>query len=568
VRNTLLPLLAATLVLSAPTSAPAEDMKPLLVVSYAGFDQLVKDLDFLADLGGEADLGLLIDVLVSSIEGASLEALDRTKPWGLVLGSDGQAFQILGFLPINDLPKFLAGLPNLGGGASDEGDGVHSIDLQGIRLFFKQKGDWTYVSIATEFFQQLPDDPTKLLADLDTKHKLAGVLHIANIPEAFRQVGVETIRSMLSDLPKTEGESDAQYELRKRLSAQQLDSMATWIDDAEVIRFGSSVDDDARKALVDVVMKPKGGSAMAGNLAKQAGLTSNFAGFMLPEASIAFSLNTILGERDKVQAKANYELLREEAHKQLNAIAEVPGGEIKSAIDKLVDEFFDLGFVTIDGCRLDGGVAFLGPGPFTLVAGFEATNAAQLSQFLDKVARLLETEIGFAGLQRDVDKHEGVKFHSISVPLPGGPEGDQLVELFGHDLEVTFGFGERSAYLAVGKDGLAALKRAIDASKSTVDKPAPAMQLTASLAAVEKVLGTSAPASPPVEAPAAGGGGNGNGAQQNGEAKVDSPAANDIVRVTAQPTAEAMSWHIELDEAPLGAILSQVMSLAPSLGGL
>jgi hypothetical protein len=201
------------------------------------------------------------------------------------------------------------------------------------------------------------------------------------------------------------------------------------------------------------------------------------------------------------------------------------------------------------------------------VAGFEATNAGDLSKFFDKVANLLETEIGFFGFQRDVDKHEGVRFHSVSVPSPGGAEGDQLADLFGDDLEVTFGFGEKTAYFAVGNDGLAALKRAIEASKSAADKPAPAIRLSASLAAIQKVFGTSALGGLPEATGAAGGGGNGNATPTNGSANADSPAAKDMIQVVAQPNVDAMSWHIELDEAPLAAILPLFMSVAPSLGG-
>jgi hypothetical protein len=96
--------------------------------------------------------------------------------------------------------------------------------------------------------------------------------------------------------------------------------------------------------------------------------------------------------------------------------------------------------------------------------GGRVADGAKVEMLLKKFVELAKDEPGFAGVKLDADEHEGVRFHTLSVDLPAGDDAEKV---FGDRLDVVVGIGTTSAYLAVGKDGLAQLKTAIDQSAAS-----------------------------------------------------------------------------------------------------
>ena len=165
----------------------AEEMKPLLVASFAGFGELVDDLNFVGEVSNIEDLGTSMEGMLEMLtQGQGLAGIDRDRPWGLVVSTNGGAFQILGFVPLSDLEGFLDVVGAILGKAEDHGDGIYSVDLPdaipgteqlplpiaGQSVYFKQQGEWTFVSIGPEFLVDLPEDPVALLGDLKDQYDL------------------------------------------------------------------------------------------------------------------------------------------------------------------------------------------------------------------------------------------------------------------------------------------------------------------------------------------------------------------------------------------------------------
>ena len=81
----------------------AEEMKPLVVASFAGFGELVDDLNFVGEVSDVDDLGTSLEGMLEMFtQGQGLAGIDRDRPWGLVVSTNGGEFQLLGFLPLND----------------------------------------------------------------------------------------------------------------------------------------------------------------------------------------------------------------------------------------------------------------------------------------------------------------------------------------------------------------------------------------------------------------------------------------------------------------------------------
>ena len=115
-KKTLLSTIAVALLLagSASRAAAQGDMKPILVVSLAGYQRIMDDLAFVGKLSDSPDLAKNLEGMITFFtQGQGLAGLDKTKPWGLAASTDGLSFQLLGFIPVTDLKKLLDALIGL-----------------------------------------------------------------------------------------------------------------------------------------------------------------------------------------------------------------------------------------------------------------------------------------------------------------------------------------------------------------------------------------------------------------------------------------------------------------------
>ena len=88
-----------------------------------------------------------------------LAGLDKSRPSGLVVETNGR--ELLGYavVPVADLPKLLAVLEPFVGKAEDLGDGVLKIQPKNKPdkpLYIRQKGDWTLASDKVEALALAP----------------------------------------------------------------------------------------------------------------------------------------------------------------------------------------------------------------------------------------------------------------------------------------------------------------------------------------------------------------------------------------------------------------------------
>lgn len=493
VKKLVLSALAAALLWVAPSGALAQDepeMKPLFVVSFAGWQELIDDIDLVGKETDDPELAEGLEGLLTLVtQGQGLQGLDKSRPWGLVVQTDELQFQILGFLPVTDLDKFLEALTALGE-PEDMGDGVYKLDIQPMPIFFKQEGDWTYVSLGNEFLEDLPEDPVALLDGLNKQYDIAVRAYIANIPEIFRQLAVEQLKIGMEEgfgnlpIPGLENmpiPELPQNELAMKMAQGQLDGIIEGLEDTDQLTFGMTIDREAKKTKFDITATAVADSKLALEYGRLRGQETHFGAFMVPDATLAGTLSATLSDKDIENGLASAKTLREEANNQLDNLDALSDEAIRERVKEFVGKVFDIVDDSIESGRADAGVTVLGDGPFTVVLGTHVAEGKQVQALIDEFIETVENEVGFYGFQRDVAKVDDVRFHQVVAPLPGGPEADQIAELFGDTLSLTFGVGETSFYMGLGEEGLDKLKEYVEASKELVEKEVPPMQMTVKL---------------------------------------------------------------------------------------
>lgn len=578
-RKSLLSALAVCLLVASAGRLFAQDdaqaeMKPLFVASLKSYQSLIDNLDYIGKVSDNPDLGKGIEGLIRLVtQDQGLVSLDKSKPWGLAVSTDGIQFQIIGFLPISDLEKFMDVLGGVAGEPEKTEDGVWKVEIQGQSLSFKQHGSWTFVSMGAEFLGSLPDDPAKLLDGLHEKYDGAVRIYIQNIPEIFRQLAVEQLKIGLEQgfgggglqipglenlpgggqlpgadaLPKLD---EDQQKLAAAIARGQLDALSAMLNEVDQITVGFKLDRDSGKAIGDLAMTATSGSKTAEEMAKMSDGKSRFAGFKKCEDSaLTANISLNLTESDITQVKDTIGTIQEELNSR---IADIGLGDdhIKDLLKQFVEKLMNIGRETADSGHVDLGAALTGKGPFTLLAGGYIKDDQAATKLLDELVETVETEAGFYGIEKNVVEHKGVKFSRVLLPIPPGEQGDAIANLFGSDVELVIGIGKQSGYIAIGRNGVDELKKAIDASEQAADERVLPVEIVAKLGPLSKLASQ----------------GQGQDADPNADLIAGAlEEGKDQLKITVNSVENGVNVHFEGEQGLLKVLGALITQLGPSL---
>jgi len=488
VKRILLGLLAAALVVLPQARTFAQDAegesKPVAVLAIASYDRLMTDLAFIGNLTGNPDLDKNIEGMIQLFtQGQGLVGLDRTRPLGVALNTDGLSFQPLIILPVTDLKQLLAALEGLVGAAQDAGDGIYELDVFNQKIYVKEKNTWAYMSTAPEPLAVLPANGGDLFTGLEKQYDIAGRLHIQNVPEVFRTMIIDQLRvGVESGLQRQEGESEESYESRRKLVDSQIDGLTTAINDLDTLTLGLSLNPEAKTAQLELAFKALPETETAKQLSRAKATNSNFAGFLQPDAAASLSLSSEIAESDAAQYVAGLEAIRDQILKHIETEARLPNDDAKKLAKDMVDQVFGTVKATFESGKIDAGATLnVSDKSMALVVGAYAVETKSLEEALLKLAKLAENEPNFPPITFNATEHAGVKFHTTSIPVPADHTIHKVV---GDKLDVAIGLGEKSVYLALGNDSLELCKKLIDASASQTGQQLPPFQLNVSLGQV------------------------------------------------------------------------------------
>ncbi len=527
-------MLASLVGLSSRLSA--QETKPLVVVSFSGYDELMKDLDYIGGLSNKPELAKTLEGLLGFFtQGQGLAGLDKTRPWAAMVATDGAAFPKGVYLPVSDLDKLLAALVAFVGVPQDAGDGVWQVEVQAnqMPLFIKAEDGWARIGQQPEDVKQLPKDPLPLLGGLEKQYDIGIRAVMSNIPEDLKQLGIGYLQKGVNDsLQPMENEEEEAFQQRKKLAQQQVDAMIASFNDLEHFTVGWTIDRPGKKTYFDFAMTAVEGSKTALQLAQVKDLRTQYSAFFQPNAMAALSTVSKFTPEDAEQARQQLETARGQITRELEKSTEFPNDEAKALVTSLMGDLFDLANGMLDSGKTDLAASVTGAGPFTLVAGAHVGNGAKLPQIVEKIANLAKNEGLLASFEKDIAQQDGVTFHKIALKAPE-PGAENAARLLGPgDVQLIFGAAADRLYFAAGADALKTLQATIQQSKNASDTSATPMQMTISLAAILKAAAL-------VDDANAGLALMGGMLEQSG---------NDKVRLTYQPAENGVTMRLEAQE--------------------
>jgi len=474
--------------------APAQELQTVATISISGYDELLADVDFIGKLGGNAELAEGLEAMVQmATQGKGLAGLDKTKPIGAVIQTDGMGFPAYAFIPVTDLGELISLVMGLQGAEAPEepADGIYELQLGGPALFATQKGGWAFVSNAKETLANVPDDPSLLLAGLSDKYDVAVRASVKNVPPAMKQIAKAQIGFLVQmGSQQNPGENDDQYAMRKSATNRIVKQVVTLIDELDELLLGVTIDRNTGTSSVEFEVTALDGTKTAGQFAQMAEATTDFAGFDLPGAAVTGNMSSTLSDEDLAQLKDTLAQARVTALKELGnqGLAE----DEAAMATGLMNDLLDVADATLAGRKLDAGmVVMLQPGSATVVAGGGVAKGDTLEGLLKRLVKMGTAEQpGLAQfLKLDAETHQGVRLHTFSMPTPE-PEA---IKAIGETVEVVVGINDTSIYVAAGSDAISTLKQVIDQSKTQPGKKVPPMRIAISATPIANFIASSAP---------------------------------------------------------------------------
>ena len=170
--------------------------KPVAVLSIASYDRLMTDIAFIGNLTGNPDLDKNLEGMIQLFtQGQGLAGLDRKRPLGVTLTTDGLQFQPLVVLPVTNLKQLLEALAGLVGEAARRRR--RRVRARRVQPEDLRQGEATTGPICRSRPKRWPNcrkTGGKLFAGLDKSYDIAGRLHVQNVPEVFRTMIIDQLR--------------------------------------------------------------------------------------------------------------------------------------------------------------------------------------------------------------------------------------------------------------------------------------------------------------------------------------------------------------------------------------
>lgn len=488
-RKTLLSMLALIAVTLSAGFSAAQESKPLAVLSLSGYDGLLRDLGEIGKIAERPGLSAMADAMVKMVtQGQGLVGVDQKQPWGAVVETDGAGFAIYAFLPSGEPKKFLDVIKPLVEDIQPQGGG-YVIKANGQTIFLRSKGNWSYLSINPAWLEKAAADPSKLLGLLPQKYVAALSLRIENVPKMYRDLllGQLQMGMQMSMQQPAPGEDAAALAARKAMAENALKQLTQALDDLAHLTLGINVDGAAKKLGIELTVAAKSGTAMAQNLAAGGQYQTQFSGLLPADAAFRLAAGGKMSAGDIETQAQTLETVRGQVASKIDEQTELNDTQ-RGKLKQIVSDVFDVLVQTTKGGRGDTAASLaLDSKAAALLVATHVVGGAKFDKIVKDFADLVIAKEPAAAelIKLNAETHQGVRFHTVSVPIPADAENrEKVVAVLGETVNIVLGTSDGAVYLAVGRDAAARLKAAIDKSKSGSSSALPPAQLSLALGRV------------------------------------------------------------------------------------
>lgn len=489
-------LLCTSLACPNRVTAGSDDgaMPTVAVVSLAGYNAVRDDISYLGMLSGNPALADILEGALASITRSDrgLPGLDKERPWGAIVQSDGLEVRGLGFVPVTDLDALLAALAPLTGELHDAGDGLWQLCGKKGSLFLREHEGWAFVSQLPERLDDLPDDPVALLEGLPEQYDAALRIHVQQIPEFARWMIIDHLRNQ-ADPALTQLAADRGLPA-KDVRRKHREQLAAALETTDTVTLGWRLDGEAKHGALELAQTLVEPQAVAASKQQERPNEQVSSRFALAGAAAASRMNGPLTEEQAAELSRQLTRQRDEMIEQVDSQLNDPFAS--ELVGETIAAAFDMVEKQVASGVYDMGIAVLPSDPPTWLIGGRVQDGQRLEQSIRALEQNLGGDPSFPDMQFDVAEHDGIRVHSIVSELPPLPSRleDEVREQVGDLLFITFALSDDVVLLAIGPEGADAVEQML--AKRPSQKAQPSIATTVHLLPVLDYLVEERPEDP------------------------------------------------------------------------
>lgn len=461
--------LAATLLglLAVSTPALLLGREPVFVVSVAGVERLLDDVDYLTDLADRPEIAGFVRGMQGTVN--NLKGIDKSRSISLVAflpegASEGTPPDVALLVPVTSIPDLQKTIGLTKRFTLKEGDvpGDYVFEGPKKKVFVRIAEGWAVVSEKTELLGETSIRSDRWQALLG-ENDLACHVAWASLPHRIIE---EAVDKMTHDRDKERirrsGEDDIGYEARQLGMDVVLKSGERILRDLETISLTGNVNEKGKRIEAALHFTPKAGTPLADRFVRMQAPTQ-FAAQTSGEDALLVTMSL---NNPEILCRGLSELIekgKQRADEKLTDEAQ------RGIVRRLLDVAGDV----LGGKNFDGFLRVV-PTPQDRMAVVVATRCArdsELAEILGQVLPEAAKSRDVKGLMVDAIVSDGVRIHEL-VPAETRKEDE---ELFGTEAAVFLGTGRGVIWGGLGGPGTA------DILKATVT-PVPAAVAAASQA--------------------------------------------------------------------------------------
>ncbi len=435
--------------------------EPVAVVNVGKLDNIQPDIIYLMRAVGSPQIGGFVNIMVDQYS----QGLDRERSAGVLVAMQGETPAFVAYLPLKDFDQFKEALLAFGE-PDDLGDDKYAMEVGANTVFAKKSGDWLYVAMDEAMLEELPADPTTLAPEMEEQYEISARFMMKNLPEELKSMIVEQLQGSLDQAMATQAEelSEEDQEKAEETAEQTIAQLERSMKEMDQLMVGWNIDSSSKKVYVDFGVQALEGTEMATEMEKQHEITTEFAGFAVEGAAATMRFGTTIAEKDRAQFVTSLEAAKSQALSQIEENDEIPEGKGKEVAAEFVEKLFALLSKTVEEGVFDGGATVMLDGEKLRVAlGGRISDGNQLAADVKSIFAEVKDNPEVPQIKFDAYKHQGVTFHTVSVPVP---DDENARKMLGDELPIVIGTGDKSFFVALGQGCEDMLKSILDKNAS------------------------------------------------------------------------------------------------------
>ena len=440
---------------AAPLSA---DNEPVVVVTFASLSKLMKDVSYITSVAGQPQAGGMFQM----IAGTATQGLDTTKPLGIMVPMVNGMPEPIIALPTSDVKTVLKRLEPQTGPVDELDDGTLVIAVGANTVFIRQSGEWAIAARNRDVLELAPADPTVLFEGMGNDYDIAFRVKVQQIPEDVRGMLTDQMRQGFEQAMAQQADAEGTREMAQN----SIEQIETLLNEADEINFGMNISEANQYVSFDFDFTAMPGTELASIYAGQKAIPSQFTTVIRDDAAAylhgASSINPDAVEMNRKGLESSLGTVR-------GALANADGmtPEQSAKLTELIDRLGDLYIESISEGKMDmGGLLLSGPSQMQFVFGAFVSDGSEAAAIVKDFAEEVKNEKDAPRFKFDIGVHNGVTMHVVEADVPAN--ADEVRQAFGDTIQVHIGTGDKSLYLATGRDSEALLKQFID-NGSTAD---------------------------------------------------------------------------------------------------